>query len=404
MLASYRPLKAMKVAAVLALTLPLILLGCSGIKISPETSQDELFQLGVTYYQQGKHKQAIQALNTLTANYPESSYRNDAELLLADAYFASKKYENAVDSYISFRNAHPTHPKIPYVVYMTGVSFYKQMLDTRRDQSMTRKAIKEFETVIGEFPSSEYAQPAREMLALCKTRLADQDFYIGDFYHKEGKHVAALGRYYATLEKKKDPELVSRALFSIGRCELQVNQPERAKKALAILVNNYPNSSFASKARELLGAADKIAAQGERKKSFWSRLNPVRLFTGDPKKQENLLSEEAIIAKRSALLDSLGSTQLARTNSGKTVDLPIPSRLASLRATTVPTVPPSLKAASVPTRGLSKSPSNFNHKSASVKGNDCLRCHRVAQGHGVTADRQTKPRGVFGRMGHWLGF
>jgi outer membrane protein assembly factor BamD len=391
----------MKIAVLVLLIIPLFLIGCSGVKISPQARPDELFQLGVTNYQKGKYKQAIEALNALTTNYPESSYRNDAELLLADAYFADKEYENTVDSYISFRNAHPTHAKIPYAVYMTGAAYLKQMLDTGRDQSMTRKAMKEFETVIGEFPSSEYAQPAREKLALAKDRLADQDFYIGDFYHRSGKHVAALGRYYATLEKKKDPELVSRALFSIGRCELQVGKPELAKKALTVLVNDYPGSSFASEARELLANADDPAAYGKKKKSFWSRLNPIRLFAKEQKEPENVLTQEAVIAKRSALLDSLGSPRLASTSIATTSASTIPGRLTS---STPMSAPSPVKAASAPTNQSSRAPADSTHNSASVQGNDCLRCHRVAQGHGTASDSQAKPRGVFGRMFYWLGF
>ena len=64
-----------------------------------------------------------------------------------------------------------------------------------RDQSEAAKALKEFERLAVRFPNSKFAVMAEKMIRECKMKLAEHEFYVGNFYFKQKKYNAALKRF-----------------------------------------------------------------------------------------------------------------------------------------------------------------------------------------------------------------
>jgi outer membrane protein assembly factor BamD len=57
------------------------------------------------------------------------------------------------------------------------------------------KARKEFERLMARFPQSKFAIMAEKNLREVKQRLAEHEFYIGEFYYRTKKYEAALKRF-----------------------------------------------------------------------------------------------------------------------------------------------------------------------------------------------------------------
>jgi outer membrane protein assembly factor BamD len=64
-----------------------------------------------------------------------------------------------------------------------------------RDQAETLKALKEFEKLVARFPNSKFSVLAERHILECRKRLAEKEFYVGNFYFSRGKYKAALGRF-----------------------------------------------------------------------------------------------------------------------------------------------------------------------------------------------------------------
>ena len=154
-----------------------------------------LYQRGFEYYKKGDYKKAIETFSRVRDEYPLNPVALMAELGIADSYFENEQYVDAEVAYNSFVELHPTNPNVPYAMFQLGMCHYHQMQTIDRDQTETVKARKEFERLMARFPQSKFAIMGEKNLREVKQRLAEHEFYVGEFYYRTKKYEAALKRF-----------------------------------------------------------------------------------------------------------------------------------------------------------------------------------------------------------------
>ncbi len=154
-----------------------------------------LYRKGYEDYQNGSYKKAIASFERLRDEYPMSELAILAKLGIADAHYSDKAYVEAEAAYGDFIYLHPTNENLPYVMYQLGMCHYQQMSSIDRDQAETVKAVQEFEKLLARFPNSKFALMAEKMVRECRARIAEHEFYVGEFYFKQKKYEAALSRF-----------------------------------------------------------------------------------------------------------------------------------------------------------------------------------------------------------------
>ncbi|MFA4911214.1 MAG: outer membrane protein assembly factor BamD [Desulfobacteria bacterium] len=235
-----------------SLFLSLSITGCFWTKERKVNTVEGLFNQAFAYYQDEKYRKAREAFEELRDNYPLSKYSIVAELRIADSYYHEKEYSEAINHYEDFRKLHPTNPVISYVIYQTGMSYFKQILSIDRDQTFTENAVKQFEYLISRHPSSTYVSSAQKMLEICKEKLAQHEFYVGHLYFKRKNYTSALYRFKGILGNFPKAGITDTVYLYIGESYLSLEEKEKAKTALAHLVENYPKSEHYGKAQKLL--------------------------------------------------------------------------------------------------------------------------------------------------------
>jgi outer membrane protein assembly factor BamD len=158
--------------------------------------------------------------------YSYSEYAILAELKIADCYLYWEKYEEAIASYRDFRKLHPTNEHIPYVIFQSGLCYFNQISSIDRDQTMTYKAIGEFEYLVANYPSCEYVQQSREKIVACRKKLAQHAFYVGKFYFKSKNYYAALKRFEEVLNNYPDLGLDEQAYRYSQECRSFLQKKE----------------------------------------------------------------------------------------------------------------------------------------------------------------------------------
>lgn len=218
--------------SVIALTVVLCLSGCAWFKKPPMlgATPEALYQRGYEDYQDGRYKRAVESFQRLKEEYPLSDLAILAEVGIADAYFSDKEYGEAEVAYSDFINLHPTNENIPYALYQLGMCHYKQLVHIDRDQTETIKAKKEFETLVVRFPSSKFSFMAEKMIRECKKKLAEQEFYIGEFYFKRKMYKAALGRFEIIAKEYANLGLDYKVGFFINETKRRLADQEAAKQ------------------------------------------------------------------------------------------------------------------------------------------------------------------------------
>jgi outer membrane protein assembly factor BamD len=199
-------------------------------KKETETTPQGLYENAMNLLQEKKYEKAGQALQKFNEEYPLNEYTPLVELRTADVAFFSKKYAEAIVLYEEFKKLHPTHQEVPYAIYQVGMCHYNQMYSLDRDQTETEKAAEQFRYLIENFPQSEHAADAKAHMQLCLKRLADHEFYVGQFYFRTKKYKAALSRFEGILQKYPECGFGERVKSLMETCKSKIASEERRRK------------------------------------------------------------------------------------------------------------------------------------------------------------------------------
>ena len=183
----------------------LVVFSCASDKPTGKTEAEILYKEAKELMDEERYILATEKINQLKNQYPYSYYATPAELMLADILYKQENYVEAAAAYLLFRDFHPRHEKIPYVIFQIAESFYLQLPDTDdRDLEPAFEAIKFYREIITKYPDSPEVKKAKKKINECKQRLNNKEQYVADFYFKTESYDAALWRYQDILRNIKD--------------------------------------------------------------------------------------------------------------------------------------------------------------------------------------------------------
>lgn len=212
---------------ILILLVIVLCTGCAWLKgKEPEKSPEELMSEGLSAFDDGDYAEAVESFQKLKDRYPYSKLAVQAELKLADALFKKKEFEEALEVYREFEKLHPKNKSIPYVVYQQAMCYFLRMNSIDRDQTSTKKALKEFERLRREFPTNSFSLQAQRKIRECLINLAEYEFYVGRFYFKAGRYLAALRRFEYLITHYPDLGQYGKALIYIAKCKKKLAEQE----------------------------------------------------------------------------------------------------------------------------------------------------------------------------------
>lgn len=215
-------MRKMKSLALLAVVFAVI--GCSsGNKEVEQLSVDELYNKGATSLQEGGYSEAIRYLNATTERFPGSTYQEQAMLDLIYANYKSQEYTAVLVTVDNFLNQFPQSPNRDYAVYMAGLTnvatadnaiqdFFGIDRATRETTSL-KTAFSNFQSLIGAFPNSPYAQDALARMVYIKDSLARHELEIAKFYAKRNADVAVANRVVGMLQLYPNAQATYEGLF-----------------------------------------------------------------------------------------------------------------------------------------------------------------------------------------------
>ena len=194
------------------------------------STPEALYSRGTAEYQNGSYKKARGFYVRLKEEYPLHELAILAELGIADSFYSAKGYGEAEIAYRDFITFYPTNENVPYAFYQTGMCHYMQIEAIDRDQTETIKARREFEKLVARFPQSKFAILAEKMIRDCKAKLAEHEFYVGNFYFKQKKYDAALKRFEAIARDYAGVGLDLKVEAYIAETKTRLAEEEKAQK------------------------------------------------------------------------------------------------------------------------------------------------------------------------------
>jgi outer membrane protein assembly factor BamD len=195
----------------------------------------------------------------LMDSYPQSVYRADAKLGLADSYLGEGSAESsvlAVNEYREFLSFYPTHKRAYYAQFKLGMCHFYQMHGPDRDQTETHEAITELTNFVQRYSRPEenpLLDEGRARLREARDRMSDADYRVAYFYLKTQKYPpAAIERFTAIL--KSDPEYSRRdaVYFYLAQALVRMNRSAEAVPYLDRLIVEFEQSEYLELAKKLI--------------------------------------------------------------------------------------------------------------------------------------------------------
>jgi outer membrane protein assembly factor BamD len=219
--------------------------------------KEVLFEKGKALIAKKKYDDGRKYLNYVFETYPNETIGREALLMVADSYFQQKSttgYTEARYRYRDYLNRYPGASNRDYARYQFAYCYDKEHERSDRDQTATREAIEQYRSLIREFPDSGYAGAARERIRRLTDLLAEHDFGVGYFYLRKGSTAAALSRFIQVEEHYPDYTDRDKLYYYQGVALERLGRKDEALSYFGKIVEQFPNSEFAKKARRELGS------------------------------------------------------------------------------------------------------------------------------------------------------
>ena len=245
------------VALLLTAAAALPLVGCAhgkGAKDTAYVARDvsSLYTAAKRTMDGGDYEQAAKLFDEVERQHPYSVWARRAQLMSAFNYYLSKKYTEAISSAQRFVSIHPGNAEAPYAQYLIAMSYYEQIADVTRDQSITQSASDAFGELVRRYPDSRYAADAREKAASISDHLAGKEMEVGRFYQRSGQWLAATYRFRTVVDKYQTTSHAPEALERLVECYVALGIPDEAWRASSVLGANYPDSFWYRQSLRLL--------------------------------------------------------------------------------------------------------------------------------------------------------
>ena len=211
-------------------------------------------------YSRGRFSQAADLYRKSVEHNPDSPYRKDAAMSLADALYKEKEYFEAVLYYERFTELYPLDPVTPRAYFYLAMCHYTDAHSPDRNQANTRKAIKAFARFIEKYPNHQLAPLAKNYSAEMETRLADSEIEAIRFYHKTNKNQAVIWRIKDHMRQYPASPYTEELLFMLGECYYREQSYKEAASVFITLMEKNPGGVYSVNAAKL---AQNIKLQGK---------------------------------------------------------------------------------------------------------------------------------------------
>jgi outer membrane protein assembly factor BamD len=214
--------------------------------------KDVLFEKGKALLARKKYEEGRKYLNYVFETYPNDIEGRQSLLLVADSFYkqgGTTGYTEARFRYRDYLNRYPGAPQRDYARYQFALCYDKEHEKPDRDQTSTREALQQYQSLLQEYPNSTYVTVARERLRRLTDALADHEFGVGYFYMRKGAPGAAMSRFTSIEQRFPDYSGRDKLFFYEAEALRRLRRDEEAARYYSRVIEEFPASQYAKTAR-----------------------------------------------------------------------------------------------------------------------------------------------------------
>ncbi|MCK6442816.1 outer membrane protein assembly factor BamD [Elstera cyanobacteriorum] len=258
------------------LLLPLAVAGCASSSdedpnVYVEAPVEQLYNQAMDAMLAERYDQAGKQFDEVERQHPYSVWATKAQLMSGYTHYLRDQFDDAIIAMDRFIQLHPSHRDTPYAYYIKAISYYAQIADVSRDQSLTEQAMGALNEVVRRYPDSSYARDARVKIDLTRDHMAGKEMEIGRFYLRTEQYTAAVNRFRRVVDQYQTTTHVPEALLRLTEIYLALGLKDEAQAAAAVLGHNYPGSRWYAESYALMTGGKRPMTQGEPGRGWFGR-------------------------------------------------------------------------------------------------------------------------------------
>lgn len=224
-----------------------LLAGCGGADVAPERSMSEIYADAYENFNDGDYETAADLFMTAESEHSTDPYAPDALVMAAYSRYMDDDFSGALIATDRFLRFHPGHRDAPYILYLRGMCYYRQVSDVRREPGMSVFALQQFEQLRERFPSSEYAKNAENKINILKNYIAGKVMYSARTDMKRENWTSAITKLQSVVQTASETVMVPEALYRLTQCYTAIGLPEQSRGYADMLRKNYPDNQWTKK-------------------------------------------------------------------------------------------------------------------------------------------------------------
>ena len=226
-----------------------MLAACAGTDNEIEVMQplNEIYENAYAEFNDENYEAAAQEFTKAENQYPSSPWAADALVMAAYSYYMDGDFAGAILAADRFMRFHPGHPDVPYVLYLRGMCYYRQVSDVRREPGMSAYALQQFQQLVDRFPNSKYAKNAENKIIILKNYIAGKVMYSARNDMARKNWPSAISRLQSVIQTAQETVMTPEALYRLTECYTAIGLPEQARGYAEMLRTNFPDNEWTKK-------------------------------------------------------------------------------------------------------------------------------------------------------------
>lgn len=229
-----------------------ILGGCASDtpEITPQEPIADLYDAAYKQFENENYDTAAEKFLTAETQYPASPWAADALVMAAYSQYLDGDFPGAILTTDRFMRFHPGHKDVPYVLYLRGMCYYRQVSDVRREPGMSVYALQQFQQLVERFPRSPYAKNAKNKINILKNYIAGKVMYSARNDMRKENWASAITKLQSIITDAQETVMTAEAMYRLTEAYRAIGLPEQAAGYAEMLKLNFPESNWAKKLKD----------------------------------------------------------------------------------------------------------------------------------------------------------
>jgi outer membrane protein assembly factor BamD len=187
---------------------------------------------------------AAKKFNEAELLFPQSRWAAKSAIMAAYAYYTQDYYSDAIFELERYLVTYPNNKDKVYAHFLLGMSFYEQIIDEKKDIKPMLYSKEQFELIMREYPTTEFAIDAKFKIDLINEILAAKEMYVARYYLNKTKWIPAINRFKTVINEYNTTIYTEEALHRLVEINYRLGLMEESRKYASTLGYNYQSSDW----------------------------------------------------------------------------------------------------------------------------------------------------------------